>query len=172
MALVKGTNSFVTLNEANSYFDDRMDAAEWTSATDDVKEQALVTATNYLDELVYAGQVVSSEQMLAFPRTGVYTDSSRGTRSYLSSSYTFVSDTDETEASLNRDIRLLRRACFELSYHMISNEGVMDRSGSFQSIKVGSISLVGETTAETLPYSIRKIVKPMLLNSTRSWEGW
>jgi len=171
MALVKGTNSYVTLNEADSYFDDRVDVCEWASATDDLKEKALVTATAYLDELSYAGQVVSSEQMLAFPRTGVYTDLSRGVRAYLSSTYTFL-ETDETEASLNRDIRLLRKACFELSFHMVSNEGVMDKSSTFKSIKIGTIELVGETAAETLPYSILKLVKPMMANSTRSWEGW
>lgn len=52
MALSKGANSFVTVEEAEAYFDDRLDAAAWNDATEANKPKALITATGMLlDEL-------------------------------------------------------------------------------------------------------------------------
>ena len=173
MALVKGTNCYVTLNEADSYFDDRMDVAAWENATCELKEQALVTATSYLDELDYFGQVVVSNQNLAFPRTGSFRDASRGIRTQFSSTYTFTAGNDETESSLDRDIQLLRKATYELAYHLINNDGLMDRTGSFQNVKVGAIELTEVQNASLFPRHIRKTLNPLLRGSGRYWrQGW
>lgn len=172
MALVKGTNSYVTLNEADSYFDDRMDVAAWTNADCELKEQALITATSYLDEMDYLGQVALSTQTLSFPRVGIFMDTSRGIRDYFSSTYTFTSS-DETESSLNRDMQLVRKATYELAYHLINNDGLMDRTGSFESIKVGSIEITDVTTASLFPSHIRRFLKPLLRGGGRYWRsGW
>jgi len=171
MAFIKGVNSYVTLNEADSYFDDRLDVNSWLNATRDMKEQALVTATYILDELRWQGQTVTADQNLAFPRAGSFRDSSRGSSANFSS-YTFVT-TDEVETELDRDLRLLRRATYELAHHLLSNEGLLDRTGDVQDIKVGSISLTKVTTASVFPNTIKKIVSPMLINGgTRYWRGW
>jgi len=171
MALIKGTNSFVTLNEADSYFEDRMDASAWADAEDCLKEQALVTATLQLDEMPFGGQVVLNSQLLSFPRSGQFRDPSRGTREAFSSAYVFTADNDETEASLNRDIRLLRRATYELAYHLINNEGLMDKTGSFENIQVGSIKITEVVDASSFPTQIRKILTPLLSGgSTRYWR--
>ena len=45
MAIVLGVNSYATEAEADRYFEDRIDAAQWTSASQVNQEQALVTAT-------------------------------------------------------------------------------------------------------------------------------
>ena len=167
MALVKGSNSYVTLNEADSYFEDRMDVAAWSEATDCLREQALVTATSILDDMNYIGQVVLNSQMLAFPRTGVFRDPSRGIRDQFSSTYTFVADTDEEETSLNRDMRLLRKATYELAYHLINNDGLMDRTGTFENIKVGPIEITEVQNASIFPTHVRKIVAPLMQNTCR-----
>ena len=68
MALVLGTNSYVTLEQADAYFDTRLDAGAWVNADSDDQESALVTATQILDNYHYIGVAVSSAQSLAWPR--------------------------------------------------------------------------------------------------------
>ena len=49
MALVVGTNTFVTLAEANTYFSSRFGAiATWAGLTDAIKEALLITAYNWI----------------------------------------------------------------------------------------------------------------------------
>ena len=55
MALTKGINSYVNLEEANAYFADRIDVSAWTDASSTLKEQALVTASLYLNNFDWAG---------------------------------------------------------------------------------------------------------------------
>jgi hypothetical protein len=172
MALQKGINSYVTLNEADSYFEDRLDVASWQNAEDELKEQALVSAAYILDDMEWLGQVVKPEQALAFPRTnGVFLDSSRGIRTVFTSTYEF-SASDEAETSLGRDIRLVRRATYELAYHLINNDGLLDSSGTVKDIKVGSISIQEIKETSTASLMVRKIIKPMLKNSSNSWWGY
>jgi len=170
MALIKGTNSYVTASEADSYFEDRLDVASWIQSGDDLKEQALITATNILDEMSWAGQVQNQNQSLAFPRAGSFMDTSRGLRIAFST-FTFVT-TDEEEGSLGRDMRLVRRATYELAYHLVNNDGIMDRTGSVENIKVGSIEITEVQDASTFPSIVRKVVQPMLRNNTKYWRGW
>jgi hypothetical protein len=170
MALLKGTNCYVTLSEADSYFEDRLDVAAWEDADCELKEQALTTATAILDDMAWAGQVKDIDQSLAFPRAGSFMDTSRGLRVSFST-YTFVT-TDEEESSLKRDMRLLRKATYELAYHLVNNGGLMDRTGSVENIKVGSIEITEVQDASVFPSIVRKIVAPMLRNNTRYWRGW
>jgi len=171
MALVKGINSYVTLNEADSYFEDRLDAVAWTNANDELKEQALVTATSNLDQKEWLGISVSATQPLAFPRSGSFMDSSRGVRTLFSNTYSFVT-TDETESTLARDIQMLRKATYELAYHLLNNEGLTDSTGTVESIKVGSIELTEIRNSSTTAKAVNSLVNPMLRNSTRYWRGW
>lgn len=70
-ATASGTssNSYVTLAEANQYFDDRPGSTTWTSATDDQKSQALLYATKMIDKLnAFQGEKSVVGQALAFPR--------------------------------------------------------------------------------------------------------
>jgi len=45
MALVLNTNSYVEIADADGYLETRIDSANWFNATDEIREQALVTAT-------------------------------------------------------------------------------------------------------------------------------
>jgi len=171
MALVKGTNSYVTLNEADSYFDDRLDASAWDDASAFNREQALVTATNMLEDKEWLGVSVSGTQVLAFPRSGSFTDPSRGYRQVFTNDYSFVA-TDEVDTTLNRDIRLLRKACFELAYHLLNNEGLTDGTGTVESLKVGPIELTEVKNASTTSSTVNKVIRTMIRNSNRYWRGW
>lgn len=68
MTLAIGTNSYVTLTEANAYFADRLHTAKWDSALVANQEKALKEACRRVNRLTFKGQKLSETQLLAFPR--------------------------------------------------------------------------------------------------------
>jgi hypothetical protein len=75
MALVVGTDSYVTLAEANAYWAAR-DNSTWSSASDSAKEKALREAAQYIDgEYTFIGYMYDLSQSMAWPRAGVYVTS-------------------------------------------------------------------------------------------------
>ena len=70
MALVVGTNSYISVADADTYFADRLYATVWTNATTENKEKALIMATSRLDMRDYYGQPTdtTTPQPLKFPR--------------------------------------------------------------------------------------------------------
>jgi len=79
MALVLNTNSYVTVANAETYFETRIDAANWNSASNELKEEALVTATQIIDNHSWIGSAISSSQALAWPRkNAMYYDARLG----------------------------------------------------------------------------------------------
>lgn len=63
-------NSYVTLDEAASYFADRVGGESWADVGD-VQARALLTACKRLDRLNWLGSRVTTTQALAWPRYGV-----------------------------------------------------------------------------------------------------
>ena len=144
MALAKGVNSYVSLEEADAYFEDRLDVAAWTEASDELKEQALVTAAVYLDSIEWPGTVVSVSQPLAFPRIGTYYDPRYG-----------------LNMSLDPTPERIFRANMELAYHFLNNDGALDETGGVKNLKVGSISLEFIEGAAKLSSVVRELIKPL-----------
>jgi len=70
MALQKGTNSYATVAEADTYFGDRLGADAWSGASQIDKPKALITATSVIDMEDYLGDKVDPDQALEFPRVG------------------------------------------------------------------------------------------------------
>jgi hypothetical protein len=148
MALVKGTNSYATVAEADTYFENRIDVAAWTSATETQKAQALVTATQSLDDFDWIGVAVSDSQTLAFPRIGVYFDPRLGM------------DVEFTTAVPSRVLN----ATYELAYHLLNNDGLLDDTGSVKDLSVGDIKLTLVHTASKVPDVVKRMVKPLRIN--------
>lgn len=149
MALVKGTNSYATVAEANTYFEDRIDVAAWTSASEAQKSQSLVTATLMLDDLDWIGVAVSDSQTLAFPRVGVYFDPRLG-----------------MDVELENTIpSRITTATYELAYHLLNNDGLLDDTGSVKDLKVGNIDLNYVKLANRIPNIVKRLVKPLRINS-------
>ena len=154
MALSKGTNSFATVSEADKYFEDRLDSAAWTAATAAQRAQALVTATSMLCELEWSGAASDSSQPLAFPRTGQFYDPMYGT---------------VVELSGSTPARVVR-ATYELAYHLLNNDGLLDETGGARDISVGTINLSLLQKPARIPQAIRKMVGPLLVNGgARIW---
>jgi len=66
--LVVGTNSYLSIADAEEYFTTRIRSDSWYGATEDEKAQALITATRQIDRLALRGTKKLSSQALAFPR--------------------------------------------------------------------------------------------------------
>ena len=61
-------NSYVSLEEANTYFSERLGADYWSTLEDEQKEKALITATKKIDRLPFIGYKQNPAQPLQFPR--------------------------------------------------------------------------------------------------------
>lgn len=75
MAFTVGTNSFVSLADADAYFLDRVNAT-WAAATPANKQAALIRATDYLVQKYtgrWVGGITATSQSLPWPRIGVVT---------------------------------------------------------------------------------------------------
>ena len=155
MALVKGTNSYVTVAEANTFFADRLDVAAWLAADDASKAQALVTATSVLDDQRWIGTAIGESQPLAFPRSAYYFDPRLGTQIMLDQSV--VPDRIVT-------------ATMHLAHHLLTNDGLLDDTGQVQDLQVGSVSLTNVTAPSLIPGVVRRLIKPLLVNSGS--HGW
>ncbi len=154
MALGKGVNSYATVAEADAHFEDRLDVAAWSEAAEAEKAKALVTATQYLDGLEWIGTSVSDSQPLAFPRVGVYYDPKLGREVTLTSSV---------------PSRIVT-ATFELAYHFLNNDGLLDETGSVTNLQISSISLNEVRAPVKFPSFVRTLVKPLLLSGgSKTW---
>ena len=70
MALTVGTDSYVSVEEADTYFAWRffVNTSEWDNASTEQKENALVEATRRMDQLELRGRKKDPGQVLQFPR--------------------------------------------------------------------------------------------------------
>jgi hypothetical protein len=66
-------NSYVTVEEADNYFNERLFVDEWDLATPGTKEKALIMATRQLDKLIFVSTKLDPKQELEFPRYKVDT---------------------------------------------------------------------------------------------------
>jgi hypothetical protein len=67
-------NSYVTLAEANTYFETAPDSSTWTDKTDDQKNRALISATRWIDALSFYGARCTDTQALSWPRENYMVD--------------------------------------------------------------------------------------------------
>jgi hypothetical protein len=69
-ATLKGAsaNSYVTLAEADTYFETVPDSSTWTDKTDDQKNRAIISATRWIDALSFYGDRCTETQALKWPR--------------------------------------------------------------------------------------------------------
>ena len=63
-----GTDSYVTLVEANDYIANFHSGSAWDTLTDAQKEQRLVLACERLEALPFSGRKAGKNQTLSFPR--------------------------------------------------------------------------------------------------------
>jgi hypothetical protein len=163
MALEERVNSYVSLDEAEDYFETRIDSKAWHDADDEDRESALITATMIIDENQFIGVAVSSEQSLAWPRKGAfYFDPKYGTQ------------IAPTEEEIPQRVKL---GTMELAYQLLANENLLDqKTQTFEKISIGSIS-IEDTNSDVVrtpvtPPLTRKFIKPLLAAGGNSRTWW
>ncbi|MFW6084875.1 MAG: DnaT-like ssDNA-binding protein [Gemmatimonadota bacterium] len=156
----ESANSYVTLEEANAYFDDRLNAAAWDDASEENRTRALLQATRRLEQEEYEGEpvdppvdadVVGSRQALKWPRHA--TDDDAG--------WTF----DEEAVP-----EIVRRAQMELALAYLAADSDRDADTGlegFAQVAVGPIEVTPRHAhrAGTLPENVRRILRPVLRTS-------
>ncbi len=66
-------NSYITLADAETYFETRLHKSSWDDETDDNKTIALIWATRLLDDyFIWDGFKVSTGQALMWPRSNIF----------------------------------------------------------------------------------------------------
>jgi len=160
MALQIGINSFVTVTEAEVYFYDRLNQASWDSATDEIVERALVTATGILNDLDWGGTALPTALYpLSWPRDITYWDTKSG-------AYDTIED-DRSTTSYGTFPDDIKRATYELSLHLIKNMGTIEDqstgSPKLKDLKVGSVSMAfdlgsGISNFKELPDQIQRLI--------------
>jgi hypothetical protein len=155
MALVKGTNSYVDLYDADEYFDTRVDVAAWSSSSELMKTQALVTSAQLLDNMSWLGVAVSDTQTMAFPREGWYFEPKIG-----------------KWIELAGIPKRLKDSQLELAYHLINNDGLLDDTGSVKSIQVDTLVLTDVKPPKRLPSIVYDMLRPLLESATNRNMWW
>lgn len=61
-------NSYQDVADATAYFANTLFSEQWAALSSDVKAQALITATQWLETLAYTGTRVTTTQRLEWPR--------------------------------------------------------------------------------------------------------
>lgn len=71
MAVIVGTNSYITISECNDILAGFLNTTEWDLATDVVKEKALRQACTQMQSIAWIGYKTDDAQTLEFPRQWV-----------------------------------------------------------------------------------------------------
>lgn len=128
-ATVGGTdsNSYVTLAESETYFENRPFSTDWIALTDDEKSQYLIYSTMMIDNmLVPYGTIASDTQALNFPREDLYDCNGR-----------------EIEDDVIPDG--IKRAQMEQAIYLFSSGDITSKPSlltqGFKSAKVGDLSI-------------------------------
>lgn len=61
-------NSYVTLEEADKYFEEKLGADFWAELDETAKEKALITASRQIDIQPFLGRKADPKQEMSFPR--------------------------------------------------------------------------------------------------------
>ena len=133
-ATIKGANanSYVTLSESNDYFDTSPDSSTWTNKSDDQKKRALISATRWIDTLVFYGDRCDESQALKFPRTNYQVDG--------------------VELACTLIPQNIKYAQFELAFALANDTdaiiGSSGTDGNFEEVKLGDIQVKYNTKSQ------------------------
>ena len=125
-------NSYVTLAEANTYFETVPDSSTWTNKTDDQKNRALIAATRWIDSLVFYGDRCDNGQALKFPRNNYAVD--------------------DVELACTAIPNNIKYAQYELSRALANDTeamtGVSGKDGNFEEVALGDLRVKYNTASQ------------------------
>lgn len=146
MAITVGTDTFISVADADTYFGTRLYSTTWTGATTADKERALRMATAILNRERWAGGITSANQLLAWPRSGAIDQEGRA-----------VSPTAIPTA--------VRDATCELAMALLIDDLTQnDGNAGVKTVQAGSVRIEynGQAPARRLPDMVTAIIRPLL----------
>ena len=133
-ATLKGTaaNSYVTLAEAEAYFETVPHDEHWTGS-DDKKNRVLITATRYLDNFEYYGTRCSTTQALKWPRKDYKVDGVKIDETYIP--------------------QPIKNATFELAHSLLYKGealvGTTGTQGTYEQVELGDLKVKFKDSSQT-----------------------
>ena len=125
-------NSYVTLAEANTYFETVPDSTTWDNKTDDQKKRALISATRWIDSLNFYGDRCDEDQALKWPRNNY--------------------EVDDVELACTAIPKNIKYAEYELA-RALANEtdaitGNKGTDGTYEEVKIGDMEVKYNTDSQ------------------------
>jgi len=139
--------SYLSVAGADTYHTEHGNPSAWSSATDAVKEGALMQATRYLDgNFSWRGTILVSDQALGWPRTGAVDDEGR--------------DIDDASVPMGVEEATALLALYHLSTPL---DASFSRGDQIRRQKVGSVEVEYDNYARPgtwMPF-VRTVLKGM-----------
>lgn len=132
-------NSFVTMTEAEAYFDARLTADRWNATTESDKIRALIEATREISALPYQGSRSTSTQALSWPRE--YAPDPDVSLSDLTDDYPYYPDTEVPQ-------RVKDAQCEYALAFLVAKAAGTDLAVSDESLNVLKQSVEGAVSTE------------------------
>jgi len=126
-ATLKGSNSnsYVTLNEADLYFETVPSETDWDDKSDDAKNRALISACRWIDSLNYYGTRCDDDQALKWPRNNY--------------------EVDNVELTCDAIPKDIKYAQYELARQLANDTDAMTGNkgtdGNIEEVKLGSMEV-------------------------------
>jgi hypothetical protein len=163
-------NSYVSVAEADAYFEARIDSQPWEAADEvdaEQKKRLLVSAARRINQINLIGRKASTTQALAFPRMG-------GMRIRLLNPESWGSfrSLDGEAYDLDEIPQAIKDAQCELALYFAEFGLDADSSLPVKSITGGGIRLdyTGGGSGSTLPGSVQRLLSPFM-QGTRLVRG-
>ena len=127
------SNSYMTLAEADAYFETTPDESTWTDKTDDQKNRSIISATRYIDGFEFYGKRCTTTQALKWPR-----------KEYK------VDGVDVACTSIPDEVKI---ATFELARALANNPNALvdtkGTDGTYEEVKLGDLEVKYSTKTQT-----------------------
>lgn len=141
------TDSYVSLEEADSYLAERMGGGDWPNFDETDRISALVTASRLLGALNWKGVVENAGQTLKFPRRGLYRNR----------------DTRQLEEFPPGIPTVIKEATIELALHLIRNPNVQDQVPAIPNLKLnGVFEMSAARPVAVIPARVLAMVENMV----------
>ena len=125
-------NSYVTLAEANTYFETVPESSTWDDKTDDQKNRSLISSTRWIDSLNFYGDRCDTSQALSWPRNNYHVDRVELTCSAI-------------PADIKYAVYELARALVNDTNSITGNTG---DTGLFEEVKLGELEVKYNTSSQ------------------------
>ncbi len=146
MAITVGTDSFLSVGDADSYMAARLYSTTWSGATTADKEKALKMATAFLNRERWQGTITSTSQLLAWPRQGAVDAEGRAIASTIIP-------------------QPVRDATAELALNLLTEDRTADDGNrGVRAVTAGSVKVeyAGAAPVRRLPDLVQAIIAPLL----------